>query len=176
MILRQHTMQQQGQLLKQSHVVTALPYILNESKSLTYCVLVWFKQRGNRNNCFHYVLFVKSPVRVPVPACVAGLIFRGFFQDLPNNMIHQVPIKSLPQEWLWCETWCDDSSKKSAKTIDLVTTVCLCVDGRDRIRTKRSKNNRIHSGRRPAAACTVQRCCKEEWWGFLKIAMPPNSH
>lgn len=47
-------------------------------------------------------------------------------QDLPNNMIHQVPIKSLPQEWLWCETWCDDASKKSAKTIDLVTTVCLC--------------------------------------------------
>ncbi|XP_053315400.1 UDP-glucose:glycoprotein glucosyltransferase 1 isoform X2 [Spea bombifrons] len=40
-------------------------------------------------------------------------------QDLPNNMIHQVPIKSLPQEWLWCETWCDDTSKKRAKTIDL---------------------------------------------------------
>ncbi|KAI5693677.1 hypothetical protein M8J75_003456 [Diaphorina citri] len=40
-------------------------------------------------------------------------------QDLPNNMIHQVPIKSLPQEWLWCETWCDDRSKSSAKTIDL---------------------------------------------------------
>ncbi|XP_068428233.1 UDP-glucose:glycoprotein glucosyltransferase 2 isoform X1 [Clinocottus analis] len=40
-------------------------------------------------------------------------------QDLPNNMIHQVAIKSLPQEWLWCETWCDDTSKVSAKTIDL---------------------------------------------------------
>ncbi|XP_047366597.1 UDP-glucose:glycoprotein glucosyltransferase isoform X4 [Vespa velutina] len=40
-------------------------------------------------------------------------------QDLPNNMIHQVAIKTLPQEWLWCETWCDDSSKKYAKTIDL---------------------------------------------------------
>ncbi|XP_068608113.1 UDP-glucose:glycoprotein glucosyltransferase 1 [Brachionichthys hirsutus] len=40
-------------------------------------------------------------------------------QDLPNNMIHQVPIKSLPQDWLWCETWCDDGSKRSAKTIDL---------------------------------------------------------
>uniref|UniRef100_A0A8C8SPY0 UDP-glucose ceramide glucosyltransferase-like 1 n=1 Tax=Pelusios castaneus TaxID=367368 RepID=A0A8C8SPY0_9SAUR len=40
-------------------------------------------------------------------------------QDLPNNMIHQVAIKSLPQEWLWCETWCDDESKKKAKTIDL---------------------------------------------------------
>lgn len=40
-------------------------------------------------------------------------------QDLPNNMIHQVAIKSLPQEWLWCETWCDDDSKKQAKTIDL---------------------------------------------------------
>ncbi|XP_030027035.2 UDP-glucose:glycoprotein glucosyltransferase [Manduca sexta] len=40
-------------------------------------------------------------------------------QDLPNNMIHQVAIKSLPQEWLWCETWCDDNSKSYAKTIDL---------------------------------------------------------
>ncbi|KAL4635767.1 UDP-glucose:glycoprotein glucosyltransferase 2 [Arapaima gigas] len=40
-------------------------------------------------------------------------------QDLPNNMIHQVAIKSLPQEWLWCETWCDDASKVAAKTIDL---------------------------------------------------------
>ncbi|XP_072111746.1 UDP-glucose:glycoprotein glucosyltransferase 1 isoform X1 [Mobula birostris] len=40
-------------------------------------------------------------------------------QDLPNNMIHQVPIKSLPQHWLWCETWCDEASKKKAKTIDL---------------------------------------------------------
>lgn len=38
-------------------------------------------------------------------------------QDLPNNMIHQVPIKSLPQEWLWCETWCSDESLKHAKTI-----------------------------------------------------------
>lgn len=34
-------------------------------------------------------------------------------QDLPNNMIHQVGIKSLPQEWLWCETWCSDASKVS---------------------------------------------------------------
>lgn len=47
--------------------------------------------------------------------------FTKFVQDLPNNMIHQVAIKSLPQEWLWCETWCDDKSKKKAKTIDLVS-------------------------------------------------------
>ncbi|KAJ1973687.1 killer toxin resistant protein, partial [Dimargaris xerosporica] len=40
-------------------------------------------------------------------------------QDLPNNMQHDVPIFSLPQEWLWCETWCSDSSLQSAKTIDL---------------------------------------------------------
>lgn len=40
-------------------------------------------------------------------------------QDLPNNMIHQVAIKSLPQEWLWCETWCSDAEKARAKTIDL---------------------------------------------------------
>lgn len=31
----------------------------------------------------------------------------------------KVSIKSLPQEWLWCETWCDDESKSKAKTIDL---------------------------------------------------------
>ncbi|CAG0922145.1 unnamed protein product, partial [Notodromas monacha] len=41
-------------------------------------------------------------------------------QDLPNNMIHQVGIKSLPQEWLWCETWCSDETKSGAKTIDLL--------------------------------------------------------
>lgn len=40
-------------------------------------------------------------------------------QDLPNNMIHQVAIKSLPQEWLWCETWCSTDGLKHAKTIDL---------------------------------------------------------
>lgn len=40
-------------------------------------------------------------------------------QDLPNNMIHQVMIKSLPQDWLWCETWCSSESLSTAKTIDL---------------------------------------------------------
>lgn len=40
-------------------------------------------------------------------------------QDLPNNMIHQVAIKSLPQEWLWCQTWCNDEGLATAKTIDL---------------------------------------------------------
>ncbi|PSN64480.1 UDP-glucose:glyco protein glucosyltransferase precursor [Corynespora cassiicola Philippines] len=40
-------------------------------------------------------------------------------QDLPNNMQFNLPIKSLPQEWLWCETWCSDESQKEAKTIDL---------------------------------------------------------
>ncbi|KAL0488967.1 UDP-glucose:glycoprotein glucosyltransferase [Acrasis kona] len=40
-------------------------------------------------------------------------------QDLPNYAQHVVPIRSLPQEWLWCETWCSDESKPKAKTIDL---------------------------------------------------------
>ncbi|KAJ1900071.1 killer toxin resistant protein, partial [Coemansia sp. IMI 209127] len=40
-------------------------------------------------------------------------------QDLPNNMQHVVPIHSLPQDWLWCETWCSDEGLKRAKTIDL---------------------------------------------------------
>ena len=40
-------------------------------------------------------------------------------QDLPNHIQHYVPIFSLPQEWLWCETWCSDESLAVAKTIDL---------------------------------------------------------
>ncbi|KAF9891720.1 hypothetical protein FE257_003201 [Aspergillus nanangensis] len=40
-------------------------------------------------------------------------------QDLPNHMQHHIPIKSLPEEWLWCETWCSDESLAQARTIDL---------------------------------------------------------
>ncbi len=40
-------------------------------------------------------------------------------QDLPNHMQFQIPIYSLPQDWLWCETWCSDDALASAKTIDL---------------------------------------------------------
>jgi len=40
-------------------------------------------------------------------------------QDLPNHMQHQLKIHSLPQEWLWCETWCSDESLGAARTIDL---------------------------------------------------------
>lgn len=40
-------------------------------------------------------------------------------QDLPNNMIHQVQLKSLPQDWLYCATWCSPEDISSAKVIDL---------------------------------------------------------
>lgn len=40
-------------------------------------------------------------------------------QDLPNYAQHQVPIFSLPQEWLWCESWCSNETKTYSKTIDL---------------------------------------------------------
>ncbi|KAF3349751.1 hypothetical protein VD0002_g1513 [Verticillium dahliae] len=40
-------------------------------------------------------------------------------QDLPNHMQFTIPIHSLPQEWLWCETWCSDESQAEARTIDL---------------------------------------------------------
>jgi Glucosyltransferase 24/UDP-glucose:Glycoprotein Glucosyltransferase/Thioredoxin-like domain len=47
-------------------------------------------------------------------------------QDLPNYASvspsgggQVVPIFDLPQEWLWCESWCDDASKIDAETIDL---------------------------------------------------------
>ncbi|KKY29165.1 putative udp-glucose:glycoprotein [Phaeomoniella chlamydospora] len=40
-------------------------------------------------------------------------------QDLPNHMQFFLPIHSLDQDWLWCETWCSDESFSSAKTVDL---------------------------------------------------------
>ena len=40
-------------------------------------------------------------------------------QDLPNFIQDQVPIFSLPQEWLWCESWCSMETKPASKTIDL---------------------------------------------------------
>jgi UDP-glucose:glycoprotein glucosyltransferase len=40
-------------------------------------------------------------------------------QDLPNYAQAQIPIFSLPQNWLWCETWCSAETLKDAKTIDL---------------------------------------------------------
>lgn len=40
-------------------------------------------------------------------------------QDLPNNLQNVIPIFSLPQEWLWCETWCNLDWKDTAKSIDL---------------------------------------------------------
>jgi len=38
---------------------------------------------------------------------------------LPNYAQHQIPIFSLPRNWLWCETWCTQESLAEAKTIDL---------------------------------------------------------
>merc|ERR1711865_569292 len=40
-------------------------------------------------------------------------------QDLPNYAQQQIPIHSLPPDWLWCESWCSNASKPLAKTIDL---------------------------------------------------------
>ncbi|KAF4586958.1 hypothetical protein EYR40_010976 [Pleurotus pulmonarius] len=40
-------------------------------------------------------------------------------QDLPNNLQREVPIFSLHEDWLWCETWCSKDRLHKAKTIDL---------------------------------------------------------
>ncbi|KAG5497403.1 hypothetical protein JIQ42_03889 [Leishmania sp. Namibia] len=66
-------------------------------------------------------------------AMLAGDRYRGIYsqlvgdpnslqnldQDLPNFMQDVIPIFSLPEHWLWCETWCSEKSKSKAKTIDL---------------------------------------------------------
>ena len=49
-------------------------------------------------------------------------------QDLPNYAQHHIPIFSLPQEWLWCETWCSMDTLSTAKTIDLVLSYGAVTD------------------------------------------------
>lgn len=36
-------------------------------------------------------------------------------QDLPNYAQTQIPIFSLPQEWLWCESWCGNKTKSKVR-------------------------------------------------------------
>lgn len=47
-------------------------------------------------------------------------------QDLPNYVQHTIPIFSLPKEWLWCESWCGDSTKKKVRD----SLIRVCVFGR----------------------------------------------
>jgi hypothetical protein len=48
-------------------------------------------------------------------------------QDLPNYAQHQVPIFSLPQEWLWCESWCSDDSKEAVRGVCCCCCCCCCM-------------------------------------------------
>ena len=54
--------------------------------------------------------------------------------DINAMSLLQVPIKSLPQDWLWCETWCSKETLKTAKSIDLcnnpLTKVILRLEER----------------------------------------------
>lgn len=42
-------------------------------------------------------------------------------QDLPNSMQDQIPIFTLDQDWLWCQTWCSDESLATAKTSEWIS-------------------------------------------------------
>merc|ERR1712129_269106 len=87
---------------------------------------------GNRNHYHISALFVVDLERFR--SFGAGDILRESYQqltkdphslsnldqDLPNYVqAGSLPIFSLPQEWLWCETWCSESTKAQAKTIDM---------------------------------------------------------
>lgn len=39
--------------------------------------------------------------------------------NIIDSKINLKIFRSLPQEWLWCETWCSTETLKNAKTIDL---------------------------------------------------------
>ncbi|KAK4535991.1 hypothetical protein CDCA_CDCA07G2016 [Cyanidium caldarium] len=44
---------------------------------------------------------------------------RGMSRTPDDALKPLVPLYSLPREWLWCESWCSDTDKPRAKTIDL---------------------------------------------------------
>jgi UDP-glucose:glycoprotein glucosyltransferase len=48
-------------------------------------------------------------------------------QDLPNYAQHQIPIHSLPQEWLWCESWCGNATKPQVRGLWGKGEGCVCV-------------------------------------------------
>eukprot|EP00962_Isochrysis_galbana_P039837 scaffold14357_cov101-Isochrysis_galbana.AAC.1 len=63
-------------------------------------------------------------------------------QDLPNYAQHVVPIHSLPEEWLWCETWCGNASKPIAKTIDLCNNPLTKEPKLSQVRTPTTRAHR----------------------------------
>lgn len=91
----------------------------------------WKKILGDKHKYHISALFVVDLKRFRELA--AGDILRSHYQqlatdpkslsnldqDLPNNLQDIVKIHSLPQNWLWCETWCSDETLKDARTIDL---------------------------------------------------------
>jgi hypothetical protein len=82
-----------------------MPWVINSEPFTMVLVLLY--------NCYYSVLSLSLGLARD-PNSLANLD-----QDLPNYAQHSVPIFSLPQEWLWCESWCSDDSKENSKTIDL---------------------------------------------------------
>jgi UDP-glucose:glycoprotein glucosyltransferase len=79
------------------------------TSSLFAIDLIKFRQMGAGDKLrAHYQTFSADPNSLA-----------NLDQDLPNVIQAQVPIYSLSQNWLWCETWCSDETMGGAKTIDL---------------------------------------------------------
>jgi UDP-glucose:glycoprotein glucosyltransferase len=90
----------------------------------------WQKQLAGKKNHISALFAIDLP---KFRQLAVGDLLRGHYQllsldpnslsnldqDLPNYAQVQIPIYSLPQEWLWCETWCSDETMDQAKTIDL---------------------------------------------------------
>ncbi|ANZ74380.1 BA75_01747T0 [Komagataella pastoris] len=90
----------------------------------------WQKSLGDTlryHNSALYVIDLKTFRKMK-----AGLMLRFYYthlsqdpsslsklnQDLLNHAQAEIKIFSLPEQWLWCETWCSDERLKTAKTIN----------------------------------------------------------
>lgn len=78
-------------------------FIINHGISFP-CMFCELKETKSPSTDFHFCFLFTKSISI---------------QDLPNYAQQTVPIFSLPQEWLWCESWCGNATKSKAKTIDL---------------------------------------------------------
>lgn len=131
----------------------------------------WERHLGNQFRYHISALFVVDLVKFRSSA--SGDILRDTYQqltadpgslanldqDLPNYIQGQIPIFSLPQEWLWCESWCNNASKAHAKTIDMCQNPL-------------HKEGKLQQARRIAPEWTVYDEKLQKWISELNLDSP----
>ena len=85
-------------------------------------------------------------------------------------MQHVLPIYTLDQTWLWCETWCSHDWLPQAKTIDLCSNPKTKEPKLDRARRQIPEWNVLDAQVAALAARVAQTACAASAAGDLPTA------